>query len=156
MAAKMKLAFALVSLLAVPAFAWAGPASQLNPDRSVALAGASAIRVIKFVRVEAEPPRVNETYSRGLQHELDQDRKGSAFGVAFVPVAPRAQLFARVGYGDGSGFDRASASDSLKLGVGAEYATGSRNGFRADFTRYDADRARPKANVFSLGFAERF
>ena len=152
----MKLAFALAAILAAPASSWADPVPQFSSDRSVVLAGASSTKINKFVRVETETPQVNEAYSRGLQHELDQDRKGSAFGVAFVPVAPRANLFARVGYGDGSGFDRASASDSLKLGVGAEYSTGSRNGFRADFTRYDADRARPKANVFSLGFAEKF
>lgn len=152
----MKLAFALVSILAMPVLAWADPVPQLSPDRSVVLAGASSTRINKFVRVESEAPAVSETYSRGLQHELDQDRKGSAFGVAFIPVAPRANLFARVGYGDGSGLDRSSARDSLKLGVGAEYSTGSRNGFRADFTRYDADRARPKANVFSLGLAEKF
>lgn len=152
----MKLAFALAAVLGMPALAWAEPAPQFTPDRTVTLAGASSTKINKFVRVESEAPRVSEAYSKGLQHELDQDRKGSAFGVAFVPVARRANLFARVGYGGGSGFDRASTSDSLKLGVGAEYSTGSRNGLRADFTRYDADRARPKANVFSLGFAERF
>jgi hypothetical protein len=156
MAAKMRLAVALVSVLATPALAWAEPAQQLNSDQGVDLAGVSSSKVNKFLRIDSESPRMNEAYSRGLQHELDQDRKGTAFGVAFVPVAPRANLFARVGYGDGSSFDRGNTSDSLKLGVGAEYSMGSRNGFRADFTRYDADRARPKANVFSLGFAERF
>jgi outer membrane immunogenic protein len=152
----MKLGVAFFVLLASPALAWAEPAPRLKPDRTVVPAGASATRINKFVRVETETPRAAETYSRGLQHELDQDRNGSAFGVAFVPVAPRAQVYARIGYGGGSGLDRASASESLKYGVGAEYSIGSRNGFRADYTRHDSDRARPKANVFSLGFASKF
>lgn len=152
----MRLVLPLLALLAVPAFASAEPAKRLKPDRTVLPPGASATNLNKFVRVESQRPGAAETFSRGLQHELDNDRTGTAFGVAFVPVAPSAQLYARIGYGGGSGVDRASASERLKYGVGAEVSTGSRNGFRADYTRYDSDRARPKANVFSMGFASRF
>jgi outer membrane immunogenic protein len=152
----MKIGLACLAFLAVPSLAWAEPPLRLKSDWTVVPPGAFATRINKFVRVETETPRATEAYSRGLQHELDQDRNGSAFGVAFVPVAPRAQVYARVGYGGGSGLDRASATESLKYGVGAEYSIGSRNGFRADYTRHDSDRARPKANVISMGFSSKF
>lgn len=156
----MKIGCALLPLLTFPALAWADPVPVVKRDYAVAPTSVTAIgstaRVNSFVRVETETPRMTEAFSRGLQHELEQDRTAAAFGVAYIPVASRAQVFARVGYGGGAGASQATTSEGLKYGIGAEYSMGSRNGFRADYTRHDADRARPKADVFSLGFAGKF
>ena len=146
----------LAAMIAAPTAALADPPNRLAPyPVPVAPDGASAVRLGKFVSLESHAPRA-DNFSRGLQHELDQDRTGSAFGVAYAPVAKNAQVFARAGYGDGSGLDRANIGESWKYGAGAEYSTGPRNGIRADFTRYESGKTRPKANVVSLGFIQKF
>jgi len=154
----MNLQIALLSaFLLSPAVAVAGPAAWLAPAPApVAVSGGTALRLNRFVGVESQAPRGADAYSKGLQRELDENRQGSAYGVAYAPVAPHTQLFARFGYGGGSGLDRANTGVAWKYGAGAQYSADSRNGFRADFTRYDSGKTRPKANVFSLGFVQKF
>jgi hypothetical protein len=160
----MKLRFAmLAAIVATPGVAQAQPqpARALAPAPAASAAqvhptGTTALRINRFVGMEAQAPRDANAFSRGLQHELDRDRQGAAFGVAYMPVARRAQVFARVGYGGGSGLERSTVGEAFKFGAGAQYSPNTRNGFRADFTRYDPGKTRPKANLMSLGFVQKF
>ena len=85
-----------------------------------------------------------------LQHEV------GAFVVGFIPVTPKAELFARVGYTSAS-FDTSLGDvdgDGAAWGVGGQYHFTDKDGVRLDWTRHDYDGA--EANVWSLGYTRKF
>ena len=86
----------------------------------------------------------------------------AAYGVGFLPVAPNADLFARIGYGKSEGkvsVPGASASgdgNSWNYGVGGQYFFDDKNGVRADYTYHDFKDDGGKANVWSVGYVRKF
>lgn len=89
----------------------------------------------------------------------------AAYAVGFLPVAPNADLFARVGYGhanfnvsnyvtgNGYGFGH----DSVNYGGGGQYFFGGGpNGLRADYTRYDYQDHGGAENVWSVAYVRKF
>ena len=140
-----------------------GPAYNIQaypvvPAAQAQAQGRKTLRLTPHAGVETETASNRLTFARGLQREAELDRTGSTFGVAYLPLAPKADLFARLGYGgDTAGsVDSVRNRTSLKFGVGAQYSPDANTGFRADFTRQDFRNARIKANVVSLGFVRRF
>ncbi|HEY3696008.1 outer membrane beta-barrel protein [Phenylobacterium sp.] len=128
------------------------PAAQVSDQNR------RTLRLSQHLGAETESAGNPLTLSRGLEREAERDRRGSTFGVAYLPVAPKTDLFARVGYGgDTAGsVDSARNRTSFKFGAGAQYSPKAGEGYRADFTRQDFRNSRIKANVVSLGFVRRF
>jgi outer membrane immunogenic protein len=97
---------------------------------------------------------------------IDTKLKNSAaiYGVGFLPVAPNADLYARVGYGtskikgSSSGVSATADDNSWNYGVGGQYFFDDKNGVRADYTRHDFDNGGGEgdANVWSLGYVRKF
>lgn len=85
-----------------------------------------------------------------LQHEV------GGYLVGFLPVTPKADLFARVGYSSAS-FDTSLGDvdgDGGAWGVGGQYHFTEKDGVRLDWTRHDYDMG--EANVWSLGYTRKF
>jgi opacity protein-like surface antigen len=90
----------------------------------------------------------------------------AGYAVGYLPLAPNADLFARVGYGQSSfkvsNYALASTynlnRDSLNYGVGGQYFfNGGPNGVRVDYTRYDYQAQNAGAdNVWSLAYVRKF
>jgi outer membrane immunogenic protein len=102
----------------------------------------------------------------GVRTRSKLDYQGAVYGVGLLPVTPKLDLFARAGYGAtrvkvraDSGGTTVSDHDTLKswnYGAGAQYHFDDKNGVRAEYTRADATRGDPNANVWSLGYVRRF
>ncbi len=90
----------------------------------------------------------------------------AGYAVGYLPLAPNADLFARVGYGQ-SNFKISDAvvgdtyrigRDSINYGVGGQYFYhGGPNGLRVDYTRYDyQDHDAGADNVWSMAYVRKF
>jgi hypothetical protein len=162
----------MTSRAALLAFIAALPAaaSALEPPANMALAaskpttitielqGRESLRLGRHFRAEAEPLPAGPALARGVQREQDLQPRGAAYGVAFLPISPKADVFARAGYGasdlresPGRGFE-----GGWKLGFGAHYSPNANADVRADFTHHDVRTSRIKANILSFGYARRF
>jgi outer membrane immunogenic protein len=86
----------------------------------------------------------------------------AGYAVGYLPITPRADLFARIGYGDtrfkasAPGISANGAVDSVNYGVGGQYMLDSHNGLRADYTRYDYQRSGGDADVWSVAYVRKF
>ncbi len=90
----------------------------------------------------------------------------AGYAVGYLPLAPNADLFARVGYGQSSfkvsdhtlGAAYNIDHDSVNYGVGGQYFfKGGPNGVRVDYTRYDyQDHDAGAENVWSVAYVRKF
>ena len=120
-----------------------------------AIQGRLGYKFNPYVGVEGEAAfGVNDDTVSGvnvkLQHEL------GAFVVGFVPVSPKVDLFARVGY-TSSTFDTSLGDvdgDGAAWGGGGQYHFTDKDGVRLDWTRHNYDVG--DADVWSLGYARKF
>ncbi|MFC0634810.1 porin family protein [Brevundimonas balnearis] len=93
-----------------------------------------------------------------VEHEWD----AAVYGVAFVPVSERVELFGRLGYGttevsaDLAGFEVTEDGESINYGAGANFFLDERNGIRADWTRRDFDGDDAEVDTYSLNYVRRF
>jgi hypothetical protein len=84
------------------------------------------------------------------------------YAVAFLPVTPQLDLFARGGYGATrirAESATASASDSensWNYGVGGQYMFDALNGLRAEFTRHDFDNNGGSADAWGVSYVRKF
>ncbi|HYE47787.1 MAG TPA: porin family protein [Caulobacter sp.] len=92
--------------------------------------------------------------------EVDLNYQIGAYAVGYLPVAPNADLFARVGYSK-SEFDVSSplggASgdvDGVAYGIGGQYFFTDKDGIRLDVTRHDSDDG--EADVFGISYVRKF
>jgi hypothetical protein len=134
-----------------------------SPDFS-AITGRLGARFGPYLGVEGE-------LSGGLNSDHVSTAAGPAdvrmhlqyagYGVGFLPLAPNADLFARIGYGQTQFHGSASGTpfhgddDSWNLGAGGQYFFDRSNGLRADYTRFNYDHG-PDANVWSVAFVRKF
>jgi outer membrane immunogenic protein len=85
-----------------------------------------------------------------LKHEV------GAFVVGFLPVSPKADLFARVGYSSTS-FDTSLGDvddDGAAWGFGGQYHFTDKDGVRLDWTRHDYDGG--NADVWAVAYTRKF
>jgi outer membrane immunogenic protein len=150
-------------LAAAPAFGQelTGQAAVSDAGRTITATGAPQqvvrTRINRFVGVETETyDRAGPYLSEGMRKDFERDRRPAAYGVAYMPIAPRAEVFARVGYGGSKSAFSGPRDDSWRYGAGAQYRMNSRDGFRADYTRQGQPRRGVKANIFSIGLVSRF
>jgi outer membrane immunogenic protein len=98
----------------------------------------------------------------GLTDSVRINDQAAIYGVGFLPVAPNADLFARVGYGQTNLHVSGPASfsgtqNSWNYGVGGQYFFDGANGVRADYTRMlGADHAKIDSNVWALAYVRKF
>jgi outer membrane immunogenic protein len=103
----------------------------------------------------------DHTTIAGTKFDVDLNYSAAVYGVGFLPITPKADLFARVGYGksdiDYSGPANGSAdSNSWNYGVGGQYFFTDKDGVRADLTRHDFEDDGGKADVFTIGYVRKF
>lgn len=94
-----------------------------------------------------------------LRHEI------GAYAVGYLPLSPKAELFARIGYGTTwYGVDSRSATTALRyrhddssfnLGLGGQYVFDGRNGVRFDYVRQDYNNGAVQ-DVWAVAYTRRF
>jgi outer membrane immunogenic protein len=148
-------------------------------DNSV-VTGRVGWRFNRFLGVEGELglgiSGGDRTFAEGTSTERDvnikQKTNEAAYAVGYLPLSPRADLFARVGYGaaqykvNPAGLpDYDAHSDGFKYGVGGQYFFDGQNGVRLDWTRYDIQSLHEPVGYFggehansewSVAFTHRF
>ncbi len=167
-------AAATIAAVAVPAFAQSGEAPAVtgyvnlgysyvdaNPVKFHVLGGRLGARFGKYVGVEGEGGfGVNSDTFSGVNFKLTSTYNG--YGVAYLPMTPYADLFARVGYGHtnirGSlaGVSVGGGENSLNFGGGVQYFFTKKDGFRGEYTRYDFRNGGGSANVYGISYVRKF
>lgn len=101
--------------------------------------------------------------SIGGTFEIKLKRAYAVYAVGFVPLSPKTDILARIGYGEtrvsidvgSSSFAR--TADSINFGAGVQHHFDGRNGVRFDYTRYQSqDSSSDDADVWSIAFSRRF
>ena len=95
--------------------------------------------------------------------KLKLDTEASIYAVAFLPVNPNADLFARVGYGhvnlnvSGPGGSASASDGAVPVGVGGQYMFTSHDGVRFDYTHFfDTQESSVSFDEVSLSYVRRF
>lgn len=134
----------------------------VNSANLGALGGRVGARFAKYIGVEGEAGfGVNSVNVAGSNVKIS-----SAFGgyaVGFLPVAPNADIFARVGYGhetasaSGGGFSLTVGGDTVNYGGGGQYFFDDKNGMRLDYTRFQSTHSGGGGtDTFSVAYVRKF
>ena len=126
-----------------------------------ALGGRVGARIGRYLGAEGEAGfGINSDTVSGVDVKLTSTYAG--YGVAFLPLMPNADLFARVGYGHSNvrgtfgGVSVTSGEDSVNYGAGAQYFFTANDGVRAEYTRFDFRNNGGSANVYGVSYVRRF
>lgn len=98
----------------------------------------------------------------GVRTEVKAQPAAAAYGVAYLPVGERADLFARAGYGTSryrATTGNVSVSDvdaSINYGVGGQYFFSDKDGVRLDYTRKDFNDTREDSDTASVAYVRKF
>jgi hypothetical protein len=99
----------------------------------------------------------------GVTATAKQRGEAAAYGVGFLPISPKLDLLARVGYGttnyrvSAGGRSANGSNGSWNYGVGAQYSLDGVNGVRADYTRKDfTGSGSGHGDVWSLAYVRKF
>lgn len=157
-------ASAALAVAAVPAVSQAqdfyGTLGYANVDTTNSgklgvIQGRVGYRFNPYVGVEGEAAfGVKDDNTGGVNVKI-KDQVG-AFVVGYLPVTPKADLFARVGY-SGAAFDTSVGNrnaDGVAYGVGGQYNFTDKDGVRLDWTRHDYDA--DNADVWALAYTRKF
>jgi outer membrane immunogenic protein len=154
---------AVLSIAALPAIAQAqevygtvGYAGVKADDADLgAIQGRLGYKFNPYVGVEGEVAfGVADDTVGGVDVELKNSL--GAFGVVYAPIAPNADLFARVGY-TGASYNTSlgdADTDGFAYGVGGQYYFTPKDGVRLDWTKHDHDDV--EADVWSIGYTRKF
>ena len=127
-----------------------------------ALTGRVGVRYMRLIGAEAEVSAgvVDQTI-QGVKVSLDNEY--AVYAVAYLPLAPNADLFARVGYGNAkikasyAGASGSASGDTWAYGVGGQYFLTEKDGVRAEYTRYAAkDTTQADVDSFSVSYVRKF
>lgn len=130
-----------------------------------AIQGRVGARINPYLGVEGElgfGVKKDDVSIGGVNGKAELKNQFAVYGVGFLPVAPNADLYARVGYGKTEGkvsIPGASADadgNSWNYGVGGQYFLDDKNGVRADYTRHDYEDDAGEADVWSVGYVRKF
>ncbi len=98
----------------------------------------------------------------GLPVEVKLEHQEAAYGVGYVPLTPRFDLFGRVGYGhsqikaSAAGVAQSGGEDSWNFGGGGQYFFTNNDGLRVDYTRHDFNNGGGNADVWSVAYVRKF
>jgi len=128
---------------------WSGTQAQGTMTQSIT--GRVGGRFNRYLGVEGEVTgglgSDHRTFGAGTPSQTDLEVKqklaGAAYAVGFLPVTPKFDILARVGYGASSYSIRPGATaasydaheNGIRYGVGAQYFLDGSNGLRVDYTR---------------------
>jgi len=104
----------------------------------------------------------DKAHVAGVPVDVKLEHQAAIYGVGFLPVTPKADLYARVGYGESkvkasaAGASATGDGDSWNYGVGGQYFVDDANGVRVDYTRHDFKDDGGEADVWSLGYVRKF
>jgi len=131
-----------------------------NPGFSV-LDGRLGAKIGRYLGAEGEFAfGVNDPDQNGVDYKVRTSY--AAYAVGFLPVAPNADLFARVGYGhdnlraSAAGQAYYTGADSVNFGAGGEYFVTPHDGVRLDYTRDDFTQDDGHANVWGVAWVHKF
>ena len=132
-----------------------------NGGNVSAITGRLGARFGQYFGVEGElSTGLGNTHVDGASLHLQNQE--AIYGVGFLPVAPNADLFARIGYGGAdykvsdNGSDFHGNLQSWNFGVGGQYFFDHANGIRVDYTREDATNHGPDADVWGVAYVRKF
>ncbi len=135
--------------------------TDLDPGKFHVLGGRLGARFGRYVGVEGEGGfGVNTQTISGVALKLQSEY--AAYGIGFLPISPKADVFARVGYGHSSikgtlaGVSTSLGEDSVNYGGGVQFFWTDKDGTRAEFTRHDFRNGGGAANVFAISYVRRF
>ena len=127
-----------------------------------ALTGRVGVRYMRYFGAEAEVSAgvVDQTI-QGVKVSLDSQYAG--YVVGYLPLAPDADLFARVGYGNAKikasipGASATASGDTWAYGVGGQYFVTANDGVRAEYTRYASkDTSQADVDSFTVSYVRKF
>jgi outer membrane immunogenic protein len=137
--------------------------TDFNPNNAnvSAVTGRLGARFGQYFGVEGElSGGIGNSHFDGASLHLQNQE--AIYGVGFLPVAPNADLFARIGYGgadykisDNGGSFHGNVQ-SWNFGAGGQYFFDHANGIRIDYTREDATDHGPDANVWGVAYVRKF
>jgi len=94
---------------------------------------------------------------------LKLNSEAAIYAVGFWPVTPKADLFARVGYGhinfvaSGGGGSVNTSDGGVPVGVGGQYMVSSHDGVRVDYTHFfDTQESNVSFDEVSVSYVRRF
>jgi outer membrane immunogenic protein len=128
--------------------------------------GRLGMRFGRHVGVEGEAGlgvKNDEATVGGVTRRVESNPTAAAYGVGYLPIGERADIFARVGYGASryrTTTGNVSVSDvqtNINYGVGAQYFLTDKDGVRVDYTRKDFNNDRiDDADSVSAAYVRRF
>ncbi len=135
--------------------------TQNGPNLSVLDARLGA-RIANYLGVEAEGGFGVGNKSYGGDDYRVKSTVG-AYAVGFLPVAPRFDVFARIGYGhdtlkvkDPVAGEFSVGEDSVNYGGGVQAFFTDKDGVRAEYTRHDLRHNSGNVNVWSISYVRKF
>lgn len=144
------------------------------------LTGRLGYRFNRFLGAEGElgvgVSTGDRTFGLGTPAQTDvgvkQKTSEAAYAVGYLPLMPRADLFARAGYGaaqysvnPNGAADYNARTDGFRYGAGGQYFFDGQNGVRLDWTHYDVQNVHDPVGYFggdkasdlwSVAFSHRF
>jgi hypothetical protein len=103
---------------------------------------------------------------------IKQKTQEAAYAVGYLPLSPRADVFARAGYGwaqysvnPAGAADYNAHTDGFRYGLGGQYFLDGQNGLRVDWTHYDVQSLHDPvgyfggdkgSNLWAVAFTHRF
>jgi outer membrane immunogenic protein len=98
----------------------------------------------------------------GTPVNLSLRNQEAIYGVGFLPITPKFDLFGRMGYGHSSIKGETAVAevtggqDSWNYGGGGQYFFDDKNGVRADYTRHEFVHGPENEDVWALGYVRKF
>ncbi|HTK35135.1 MAG TPA: porin family protein [Caulobacteraceae bacterium] len=98
----------------------------------------------------------------GVSAKVKVDHTFAGYAVAYLPVTPQFELFARGGYGTtrisvkSGTVSSAGSEDSWNYGVGGQYMFDGVNGLRADYTRHDFRNNAGSFDAWGVSYVRKF
>ena len=131
-----------------------------------AIQGRLGYRIMPYAGIEGEAAfgvKKDDVTVAGVTGRAKLEHEAAIYGVGFLPLSDKADLLARVGYGNTKvkvsalGSSASADGDSWNFGVGGQYHFDGKNGVRADYTRQEfrGDNS-GHADVWSLAYSRRF
>jgi opacity protein-like surface antigen len=98
----------------------------------------------------------------GATAKAELNHQVALYGVGYLPIAPNADLFARVGYGgqeieaESQGISATADANSWNFGAGAQYFFDEKNGVRGEYTRYSLEDDGGDIDTLSVSYVRKF
>ncbi len=127
--------------------------------------GRMGLRFGRHIGVEgelAQGVKGDEMTVGGVRTDIKAQPSAAAYGVAYLPVGERADVFARVGYGTSrfrttaGPVSNSDTDPNVNYGVGAQYFVTDKDGVRVDYTRKTFSSSREDIDSYGVSYVRRF